>query len=54
MARYKIHFTDNYGQATIEADTTEQYNEIMDNLKADPMAEDIWTEYYNDEVGWEA
>lgn len=50
--RYKIHFTDNYGQATIE---TEDYDEVMQNLKDDPEVDDIWVEQYNEEEGyWEA
>lgn len=54
MARYKIHFTDNYGGATITCDTDEEFNEALANIKADPMCEDIWTEYYDPEEGWQA
>ena len=54
MARYRIHFTDNYGQGTIEAETDSQYNEIMSNLQADPCTDDIWTEYYDEDEGWQA
>ena len=54
MARYKIHFTDNYGPATIEAETDEQYGNIMSNLKADATAENIWCEYWDEEEGWQA
>ena len=53
MAMYKIHFTDNYGQGTIECDSLEQYNEVMKNLREDPMAEDIWVETFDPEEGWQ-
>lgn len=52
--RYKIHFTDSYGQGTIETES-ENYNEVMQNLNADPQCDDIWVEQYNEEEGyWEA
>lgn len=54
MANYRIHFTDNYGTATIECDTVEEYNDSMNNLRQDPFAEDIWCEYYDEEEGWQA
>lgn len=54
MAKFKIHFTDNYGCATIECDTLEERQEIMRNLHDDPYAEDIWTEFYDEEEGWQA
>ena len=53
MSKYRIHFTDNYGQATIEAESIEQKNEILANLQADPTAEDIWLEYFDPEEGWQ-
>ena len=52
--KYRVHFTDSYGQATIECDSTDNYNEVMSNLQSDPFAEDIWTEYYDPEEGWQA
>lgn len=54
MTRYRIHFTDNYGQGTIEQDTLEEFNEALKNLNADPTIEDIWTETYDEEEGWQA
>jgi len=52
--RYQIHFTDNYGQATIEVDNDEKYSEVMQNLNNVPECEDIWVEQYNEEEGhWE-
>ena len=51
MAQYKIHFTDNYGQATIE---TDNYDEFMTNLKNDPNVDGIWVEYFDPEEGWQA
>lgn len=54
MANLKIHFTDNYGCGTIECETREQLGEIMKNLREDPNAEDIWTEHYDPEEGWQA
>ena len=53
-AKYRIHFTDNYGTATIEC-TEEEYHETYENIKADPNCDDIWVEKYNPEEGyWEA
>lgn len=54
MARYRIHFTDNYGQGTIEQDTLEEFKEALKNLRENPEVEDIWTETYDEETGWEA
>lgn len=54
MANYRIHFTDDYGQGAIECDTYEEYREAIGNINADPMCEDIWTESYDPEEGWQA
>lgn len=53
-AKYKIHFTDDYGTGTLEADTLEDRNEIIANLNSDMEhpAWDIWTETYNTEEGY--
>lgn len=52
--RYKIHFTDNYGQGTIEVDG-DDYDEAYQNIKDDPECDNIWVEQYNEEEGyWEA
>ena len=52
---YKIHFCDNYGQATITCDSYEEYIEAYQNIKDDPECEDIWIERYNSDEGyWEA
>ena len=50
MKQYMIHFTDNYGEATIE---TDNYNEVMENLTADPEVYDIWVETFDPEQGWQ-
>ena len=54
MAQYRIHFTDDYGPATIEADNNDQYVAVMAALINDPMVDDIWTESYDPEEGWQA
>ena len=54
MAKYRIHFTDNYGSCTIECDTDTEYNEAYSNIQADSNCEDIWTEYFDEEEGWQA
>lgn len=54
MAKYRVHFTDNYGQCTLECENDQQYDKTMDSLKADPACEDIWTEYWDQEEGWQA
>ena len=54
MAQYRIHFTDNYGPATIEADNNDQYVAVMAALINDPTADDIWTESYDPDEGWQA
>lgn len=51
---YKIHFTDNYGPSTLGCETTEQFREALQNINDDPMCEDIWCEYYDQEEGWQA
>ena len=53
-AKYRIHFADNYGTATIEC-TEEEYSETYKNIMEDPNCDDIWVEKYNPEEGyWEA
>lgn len=54
MAKYRIHFTDNYGQGMIECDSDAEYNEAYKNINADSTCEGIWTEYYDEEEGWQA
>ena len=54
MPKYKIHFTDQYGQGTIECMDREEFDEAMKNLHEDPMCDDIWAEYYDEEEGWQA
>ena len=54
MAKFKIHFTDAYGTATITCETYNEYLETLSNLRNDPIAEDIWCEEYDDEEGWQA
>lgn len=51
---YRIHFTDNYGQATIECDDLESFQEALHNIQQDAQCNDIWCEYYDDEEGWQA
>lgn len=54
MTKFKIHFHDNYGPGTFECETREQYEEVMKNVQADAYAEDVWTEYWDEEEGWQA
>lgn len=54
MERFRIHFTDNYGSATIGCKTYKEFTEALNNIHNDPMCEDIWTEQYDDEEGWQA
>lgn len=54
MAKYKIHFIDRYGAATIICDTDEEYAQAMRTVKNDPEAEDVWVEYYDPYEGWQA
>lgn len=51
---YKIHFTDEVGDGTLEAWSHEQYTEIINNLNASPLVDSIWTEYWDEEEGWQA
>lgn len=51
---YRIHFTDNYGTATLECDTLAEYREALQNIENDPECEDIWTERWDSEEGWQA
>lgn len=52
--KYRIHFTDNYGSATIECKTESEYNEVYGNIIADSDCDDVWVEYYDEEEGWQA
>ena len=54
MAKFKIHFIDNYGTGTVECETREQFNECYSNIQNDPMCDNIWCEYYDEEEGWQA
>lgn len=51
---YKIHFTDNYGQGAITCESDEEWVRVRDNLVSDPNVNDIWTEFHDDEEGWQA
>ena len=51
MSKYKIHFTDNYGPATIEVDR-DDYDEVYQNIKDDPECDGIWVEQYNEDEGY--
>lgn len=51
--RYRIHFTDAYGSGCIECDAY-NYADVMEALKADPCADNIWVEYYDENEGWQA
>ena len=53
MTSYKIHFTDNYGDGSIECDGL-IFDQIMRNLREDPNVENIWTESFDPEEGWQA
>lgn len=48
--KMKIHFTDNYGPATLETDDEQAYINILN----DPECEDVWCEYWDEEEGWTA
>ena len=51
---YRIHFMDSYGCGAIDCHGTAEYNRCLQNLKDDPEVEDIWTESYDTEEGWQA
>lgn len=51
---YRIHFTDNYGTGTLECETWEEFREALKNVNENPICEDIWTEEYDEEEGWQA
>lgn len=53
MERFRIHFTDNYGQATLGCETYEEFKMALKSIHDDPMCEDIWTEEYDEEEGWQ-
>ena len=52
IVAWKIHWTDKYGQATIEVDNRSRFDVIYQNIRKDPEAEDVWVEYLDDEEGW--
>ena len=54
QALYKVHFQDQLGSGTIICYTHQEYNELIAVLRDDPAAEDIWTEYWDEEEGWQA
>lgn len=53
MVEYKIHFTDKYGDCTIDC-TFEDYDNRMNWLKQDSEVDNIWVEHYDEETGWQA
>lgn len=54
MAKYRVHFTDNYGGCTIECDTWQEFQKAIRRANEDPYVEDIWTEEFDEEEGWQA
>ena len=54
MEKYRINFKDAFGTASIECDSYEEYKEALQNISNDPMCDGIWTEYYDEEEGWQA
>ena len=54
MDQFKIHFTDEIGSGTIICNSCEQYSEAMSNLKSNPLVDDIWSEFWDEEEGWQA
>ena len=54
MDQFKIHFTDEIGTGTIICNSCEQYSEAMSNLKSNPLVDDIWSEFWDEEEGWQA
>ena len=51
--KYRINFTDAYGQGQIECDGG-AFDEIMTNLRNDPNVEGLWVESYDPEEGWQS
>ena len=51
--KYRIIFTDAYGQGQIECDGG-AFDEIMTNLCNDPNVEGLWVESYDPEEGWQS
>lgn len=47
-AKFKIHYTDNYGQATIDCYDIDDFQRMQEVLKDDPECE-----HYDQEHGWE-
>lgn len=54
MVRYKIHFTDSIGTCTLLAEGEQEYSEIMTILQNNPDTDNIWTEFWDEEEGWQA
>lgn len=56
MGKYRIHFTDENGQASFECEGYDNMRDEVLNLREDTEhpAWDIWVESYSEECGWEA
>jgi hypothetical protein len=52
MNDVRIHFTDQYGQGTIEC-TRDKWRDVLKSLESDPNTENFWLEFYDEEEGWQ-
>ena len=50
---YRIHGTDSLGQFSIDCDSYEEYQECYNGLLNESEVEDLWTEEYDSEEGWQ-
>lgn len=41
---FRVHFTDDYGQGSIDTETRHQAILLKNALNADPKTEDVWIE----------
>lgn len=51
---YRINGTDSIGFFSIDCHSLEEFTECYNRLRKDPEVEDVWTEEYDDEEGWQA
>lgn len=44
---FRVHFSDNYGQGSIDTETRQQAVLLKNSLNADAKVEDVWVEDLN-------
>ncbi len=54
QALYRIHGVDNISSFTIDCYSDNEYNNMMAWCRENPEVDGVWTEYWDQEEGWQA